>query len=65
MNWNLITVACTALALGVVATFDVIPGAGVYAGLAMIGVGIIIIALQLFAASPMQRRVSKPVAPPV
>ena len=37
MNGNLVAVALTLGVLGAVAAFDLIPGAGLYAGLVMVG----------------------------
>ncbi len=37
MNGNLVAVALTLGVLGAVAAFDIIPGAGLYAGLVMVG----------------------------
>jgi hypothetical protein len=39
MNRNLTTVALTIVALGLIAAFDIIPGAGFYAGVMMLTVG--------------------------
>ena len=47
MNANLTTVAFTIVVLGLLATFDVIPGAGFYAGAAMLAIGLTVFALQL------------------
>ena len=40
MNANLTTVAFTIVVLGLLATFDVIPGAGFSAGLVILAVGL-------------------------
>jgi hypothetical protein len=39
MKHNLTAVALTLLALGLIAAFDIIPGAGFYAGIVMLTVG--------------------------
>lgn len=39
MNHNLTAVALTIAALGLIAAFDIIPGAGFYAGIVMLTVG--------------------------
>jgi hypothetical protein len=39
MNHNLTAVALTLLALGLIAAFDIIPGAGFYAGIVMLTAG--------------------------
>lgn len=39
MNINLTAVALTVAALGGIAAFDVIPGAGLYAGIVMLAIG--------------------------
>jgi hypothetical protein len=49
MNWNLTIFAFTIIALGALATFDVIPGAGFFAGLAMLLTGVLIVIVQLIA----------------
>ena len=47
MNRNLTTVTFTLVALGLVATFDIIPGAGFYAGVAMLAIGATVFTVQL------------------
>jgi hypothetical protein len=46
MNWNLIVLALTSTALGLLATFDIIPGAGFNAGLVMLAIGGTVLGLQ-------------------
>lgn len=47
MNANLTTVAFTIVVLGLLATFDVIPGAGFYAGLVILAVGLTVLSVQV------------------
>lgn len=60
MNWNLITVAFTIVALGLFATFDIIPGAGFSAGVAMLATGASILILQSIARSTLVLRLRMP-----
>jgi hypothetical protein len=39
MSHNLTAIVLTIVTLGIIATFDIIPGAGFYAGLAMLAIG--------------------------
>ena len=47
MNPSLTTVSFTLVVLGLLATFDVIPGAGFYAGVVMLAIGVTAFAIQL------------------
>jgi hypothetical protein len=47
MNRNLLTVTLTLVVLGLVATFDIIPGAGFYAGIVMLAIGATAFTVQL------------------
>jgi hypothetical protein len=47
MNLTLTTVIFTLIVLGLLATFDIIPGAGFYAGVVMLAIGATAFALQL------------------
>jgi len=47
MNANLTTVAFTIVVLGLLATFDVIPGAGFYAGLVILAIGLTVFTVQV------------------
>jgi hypothetical protein len=47
MNANLTTVAFTIVVLGLLATFDVIPGAGFSAGLVILAVGLTVFTVQV------------------
>ena len=47
MNHNITAAAFTIVALGLVAAFDVIPGAGISAGIAMIAIGGVLFIAQL------------------
>ena len=47
MNHNLTAVAFTLVALGIVATFDIIPSAGFYAGVTMLAIGGVVLLGQL------------------
>ena len=47
MNANLTTVAFTIVVLGFLATFDIIPGAGFYAGLVILVVGLTVFTVQV------------------
>jgi hypothetical protein len=38
MNWNLTAVGFTVVALGAIAAFDIIPGAGFYPGLVLLAI---------------------------
>jgi hypothetical protein len=49
MNWNLTVVAVTIIALGALAAFEVIPGAGFFTGVAMLAIGVLIVIVQLIA----------------
>jgi hypothetical protein len=49
LNHNLTAVAFTIVALGIVATFDIIPGAGFYAGITMLAIGGVVLLGQLVA----------------
>jgi len=57
MNLNLITVALTLAVLGLVAAFDVIPGAGAWAGMTMFALGGILLMGQLAGTSGFRRQV--------
>ena len=47
MNANLTTVAFTIVVLGLLATFDIIPGAGFSAGLVILAVGLTVFTVQV------------------
>ena len=47
MNPSLTTVSFTLVVLGLLATFDIIPGAGFYAGVVMIAIGATAFTVQL------------------
>ena len=47
MNPSLTTVSFTLVVLGLLATFDVIPGAGFYAGVVMLAIGATAFTVQL------------------
>ena len=47
MNRNLTTLTFTLVVLGLLATFDIIPGAGFYAGVVMLAIGVTAFAIQL------------------
>ncbi len=47
MNHNLTAVALTIFALGIIAAFEIIPGAGLYAGITMLLVGAVALLSQL------------------
>ena len=47
MNRNLTTVTFTLVVLGLLATFDIIPGAGFYAGIVMLAIGVTAFTVQL------------------
>ncbi len=47
MNHNITAVAFTIVALGLVAAFDIIPGAGFSAGIAMLAIGGVLFISQL------------------
>ena len=47
MNSNLTAVTVTLVVLGFLAAFDIIPGAGFYAGVAMLAIGATVFTLQL------------------
>ena len=47
MNSNLTKVTFTLVVLGLLATFDIIPGAGFYAGVVMLAIGATVFAVQL------------------
>ena len=47
MNANLTAVTFTLVVLGLLAMFDVIPGAGFYAGVAMLAIGATVFAVQV------------------
>jgi hypothetical protein len=47
LNRNLTAVAFTIVALGIIATFDIIPGAGLYAGITMLAIGAVALLDQL------------------
>ena len=49
MNHNLTAVAFTLVALGIIAAFDIIPGAGFYAGVTMLAIGGVVLLGQLVA----------------
>jgi hypothetical protein len=49
MNLNLTVVAVTIIALGALAAFEVIPGAGFSAGVVMLVIGFLIVLVQLIA----------------
>ena len=47
MNHNITAAAFTIVALGLVAAFDIIPGAGISAGVAMLAIGGVLFIAQL------------------
>src|SRR5215218_33218 len=47
MNPNLTTVTFTLVVLGLLAAFDIVPGAGFYAGVAMLAIGAAVFTVQL------------------
>ena len=47
MNPSLTTVSFTLVVLGLLATFDIIPGAGFYAGVVMLAIGATAFVIQL------------------
>ena len=53
MNLNLTTVAFTIAALGLVAGFDLIPGAGLTAGMIMLAIGGVLLTGQLLDTSKL------------
>ncbi len=62
MDRNLIAVALTVFALGAIAAFDIIPGAGLYAGLVMAISGGVILLVPLAAGwLPQLRPLARPV----
>ena len=54
MDRNLTTVAFTTAALGLLATFDIIPGAGTSAGIALLATGGLIVMGQLIEPSRLR-----------
>ena len=54
MNRNLTTVAFTIAALGVVAAFDIIPGAGTSAGIVLLAIGGVLFLGQLIEPSRLR-----------
>jgi hypothetical protein len=49
LNHNLTAIAFTIVALRIIATFDIIPGAGLYAGITMLAIGAVALLGQLVA----------------
>jgi hypothetical protein len=47
MNPNLTTATFTLVVLGLLAAFDIVPGAGFYAGVAMLAIGAAVFTVQL------------------
>jgi hypothetical protein len=47
MNLNLTAVTFTLVVLGLLAAFDIVPGAGFYAGVAMLAIGTAVFTVQL------------------
>jgi hypothetical protein len=56
MNRNLTTVAFSIAALGLVAAFDIIPGAGISAGIAMLAIGGVLFIGQLIEPTRLRLR---------
>ena len=54
MNLNLTAVAFTIAALGLVALFDIIPGAGIPAGVALLAIGGVLFIGQLIESSRLR-----------
>jgi hypothetical protein len=66
MNSNLIAVAFTLVVLGLIATFDIIPGAGFYAGLVILALGATIFTVQVIGRKrPLLRWRASPGGNPV
>ncbi len=54
MNRNLTAVAFTIAALGLVAVFDIIPGAGIPAGVALLAIGGVLVIGQMIDSSRLR-----------
>ena len=54
MNRNLTAVAFTIAALGLVAVFDIIPGAGIPAGMALLAIGGVLFTGQVIESSRLR-----------
>lgn len=67
MNHNLTAVALTSVTLGIIAIFDIIQGAGFYAGAVMLALGGVVLLRQLVSRGPFlsPARSTRPPTSPV